>query len=604
MSFKISDEKIAEIKEATDIVELISGYLTLKKRGKNFFGLCPFHQENSPSFSVDPARKMYYCYGCHKGGDSISFLMNYDRMSFVEAIQLLAEKAGISLPRVQADDSRIKEKESLYFANKFAAEFFYNNLINPIGKKALSYLYNRGFDDSIIRGFGMGYSLPQWDGLIKHARRKSVSIEILYKAGLIIKKDGGGYYDRFRGRMMTPIINLSKKVVGFGGRILTEDKKSPKYINSPETPVYQKSQILFGLNRTREHIREKDQAIFVEGYTDLISLFKHEIKNTVATSGTALTIQQAQLIKRYTGNIILLYDSDAAGLAAAMRGADIFLNAGLEVRVAVLPQGHDPDSFIRASGKDAFLQILSQSVSLIKFKIETLSKQYNMTLNQDRTKVIQLALESIAKIRNSIRQDLALKDVAEYFAIDEMALRNQLKTAKKTEYTEVEKTAVTDKVKKTAMTKYDIAEENIVRIMIEDNELIPDVYDNINVDEIKNSSIKEIVKIIFNHYKQNKKINAQNIINSIVDPQMNATLSELLSVQFSEELDLIKLLNDCIISIKERALEQQLQTILHEIKTIQSQGGEAKELMKKYQKWRMNLAQLKSKKIVTTQKNA
>jgi len=427
----INIEKIAEIKEATDIVELISGYLTLKKRGKNFFGLCPFHQENSPSFSVDPIRKMYYCYGCHKGGDSISFLMNYDRMSFFEAVQLLAEKAGISLPRVKADDSRIKEKESLYFANKFAAEFFYNNLISPVGKKVLSYLYNRGFDDSTIRGFGMGYSLPQWDGLIIQARRKSVSIEILYKAGLIIKKEGGGYYDRFRGRMMTPIINLSKKVVGFGGRILTDDKKSPKYINSPETPIYQKSQILFGLNRTREHIREKDQAIFVEGYTDLISLFQHEIKNTVATSGTALTIHQAQLIKRYTGNILLLYDSDAAGLSAAMRGADIFLNAGLEVKIVVLPQGQDPDSFIRASGKDAFLQILSQSVSLIKFKIETLSKQYNMTLNQDRTKVIQLALESVAKIRNSIRQDFALKDVAEYFAIDEMALRNQLKTAKK-----------------------------------------------------------------------------------------------------------------------------------------------------------------------------
>jgi len=604
MAYKIPEEKISEVREATDIVDLISGYLTLKKRGKNYFGLCPFHQEDTPSFSVDPTRQMYHCFGCHKGGNAITFLMDYEKMSFVEAVRHLADKAGIQLQPVQGSDSSLQEKESLYFANKFAAEFFYNNLMSSQGKKALTYLENRGLNRSIIRKFGLGYSLPEWDGLIKHARSKSVSLEVLFKAGLVIKKDTGNYYDRFRGRVMTPIINLSKKVVGFGGRILVDEENSPKYINSPETLVYQKSLILFGLYQTRESIREKDQAILVEGYTDLLSLYQNGFPNIVATAGTALTLQQAHLIKRYTDNIVLLYDGDAAGSAAAMRSADIFLTAGLEVKIAVLPHPYDPDSFIRTYGSNRFQDILKKSVSFIQFKIYTLNEQYDKKSDQNQIKIMQVVLESISKIKNSIRRELALKEVAEHFGVDESAVRSQLKSGKGTRYRDENDSTPVIKDRQQQKTKYDIAEENIVKILLENQQLIKIVTTYIEADEFKNEHIKKILNVIFNFYEQYSSINVSDVIKTINDPSLSAVLSELLAKKFEEEINRGKLLNDCLISLKERTLEAQLQNMLLQIKSKQHQQNEVNKLMKEYQLLREEKSKLKSKNFVTIEKNA
>jgi len=600
MSFKIPEEKIAEIREAVDIVDLISDYLTLKKKGKNYFGLCPFHQEKTPSFSVDPTKQMYHCFGCHKGGNVITFLMDYERLSFVEAVKLLAERSGIHLPQNSSDDALAKEKETLYFANKFAAEFFYHNLSTTQGQRALTYVQQRGYDPSIIRGFGLGYALPAWDSLIKHAQRHAVNLETLHRAGLIIKKDTGGYYDRFRDRVMIPIINLTKKVVGFGGRILTADKNSPKYLNSPETAVYSKSQILYGLNKTREHIKEEDQAIFVEGYTDLISLYQHGVKNVVATLGTALTTAQAQLIKRYTDNIVLLYDSDSAGFNAALRGADIFLNQGLEVRIAVLPDKFDPDSYIRQNSKENLRKLIAASLSLIKYKVERLTKQHDFSNTTERAKAVQLMMETVSKIPDQIKKSMIVKDIAETFMIEERLLLQELNLVKAEPSYSKEKPTPINQISKN---RYDLAEENLTKLIIEDDLLVKYVAGNVALEEIKNPMIKKIITLIFNFHKQGKTITESDISNYITEPQQANFLSQLLATPFDEEIDKTKLLNDCIVLIKTRQLAEGLKSTKMEMRKYQSQGLDTHRLLEQTEQLRKELAQLIRRNFVTQEKN-
>ncbi|MDZ7265548.1 MAG: DNA primase, partial [candidate division KSB1 bacterium] len=468
MNYNIPAEKIAQVRDASDIVELISNYLTLKKAGKGFVGLCPFHADSSPSFHVNPASQLYYCFGCQKGGNIFNFLMEIEKMSFVEAVEFLAQKAGISLPRTQVDDRLEKEKEALFFVNRWAANFFYKNLFSPAGKQALQYVQGRGISQEMIKTFGLGYSLPDWDSLLRQAQADSVSPDVLFKAGLVIKRTGGGYYDRFRGRFMIPIVDLYKKVLGFGGRRIVDDD-TPKYINSPETPIYQKGQILFGLYQSRDAIKQADQAIFVEGYMDLIALYQFGVKNVVATSGTALTPAQARLIRRFTENVILLYDADAAGSSAAMRGADIFLDAGLEVKIVALPLGHDPDSFMRERGVENFKFMLSRARSIMQFKIETLAKKLDLSTTQGKTQAVNSLLESVAHIKDSIKQNLALKEVAEHFRLDERALMEQLRHIQTRGQNRSVVADAPDSARVTKplrqKSKYELAEEDIVRLI-------------------------------------------------------------------------------------------------------------------------------------------
>jgi DNA primase len=592
--YKIPDEKITEVTEATDIVDLISGYVKLQKKGKNFFGLCPFHTEKTPSFKVDPVRQLYYCFGCHKGGNAITFLMDYEKLSFIEVVEQLAEKANISLPRMKADDAHAKERESLYFANKFAAKFYYDTLMSAAGAKALDYMHKRGFDDAVIRKFGIGYSPPLWDGLMKHAQRKSVSFEVLFKAGLLIRKDGGGYYDRFRGRVMIPIINLSKKVVGFGGRILVDDKKSPKYINSPETLVYQKSNLLFGLFLTREAIRNESHAIFVEGYTDLISLYKSGVHNVVATSGTALTTGQAQLIKRYADYVVLIYDSDAAGTAAAMRGADIFLNAGLELKIAELPRGHDPDSFIVERGVDAFKRLVGNAQSFIQFKIKKMSEGHQLDDTSQRARIIQSLLESISLIKDRIRKSLALKEVAEHFMLDERVLSDQLKTLKPQSYRERDEGNKAPEPVVRKKSRYDLAEENILRNVLEDPELIQYVIESLDLSDIQSPAIKQLLGLIFERHRKGEKTGADAVINLTTEPVLIRLLSDITSMQLDEK-SRARLLNDCIISVKVRPIEERLHQLLSVIK---KDSTHSKALMQEYDTLKRELVALRSKSFV------
>lgn len=601
MSYKIPNEKIAQVRDATDIVALISNYLTLKKAGKGYQGLCPFHTDSSPSFHVNPATQLYYCFGCQKGGNVFNFMMEMEKMSFIESVEFLAEKAGISLPRTQVDDRLEKEKEALYFVNRWAANFFYKNLLSPFGTKALQYVKGRGISREMIKTFGLGYSLPDWDGLIKQANKDAVSPDVLLKAGLVIKRAGGGYYDRFRGRFMIPIIDLYKKVLGFGGRKMVDDD-SPKYINSPETPIYQKGQILFGLYQSRETIKQQDQAIFVEGYTDLVSLFQAGICNVVATSGTALTSAQAKLIRRFTENIVLLYDADTAGSLAAMRGADIFLDEGLEVKIVTLPSGHDPDSYVRERGVDYFNQALSHAKSIIKFKIDTLSQKLNISSNQGKTQIINALLESIVRIKDSIKQNLALKEVAEHFALDERSLMERLHHIKKNGQfrpPRIEPDAQSEKkLKISQKSKYDLAEETLVGLVMEDTNWISLLAKHLEVEEIFDPTIKKIFSIVFQLYQSNDKLKPLAILEEITDPQVSSRIAELMTTKYGEEIDRQKLIEDCIVLLKRRRLENILSNLENEIKIAQEKELDVSEYTRKYLEYKAEIKKIESKEFL------
>ncbi|HEX9972408.1 MAG TPA: DNA primase [bacterium] len=601
MSYKIPEEKIAQVRDATDIIALISNYLTLKKSGKGFSGLCPFHTDSSPSFHVNPNSQLYYCFGCQKGGNAFNFLMEIEKMSFTEAVEFLAEKSGIALPKTKVDDRLEKEKEALYFVNRWAANFFFKNLLSPVGKSALQYIQGRGINQEMIKTFGLGYSLPEWDGLLKQAQKDSVSQEVLYKAGLVIKKTNGGYYDRFRGRFMIPIVDLYKKVLGFGGRKMVEDD-SPKYINSPETPIYQKGQILFGLYQSRDTIKKQDQAIFVEGYTDLISLFQAGIQNAVATSGTALTAAQAKLIRRFTENIILLYDADTAGSMAAMRGADIFLDEGLEVKIVTLTAGHDPDSYIRERGVEYFQQTMARAKSVIQYKIQTLSTKLDISSTQGKTQLINAILESIARIKDSIKQNLALKEVAEHFRLDERALMEQLHRIRKNgqyrAYPAENVTTRSETMAQKQKSKYDLAEEDLVRLVLEDTGWLNFLMKHLALEEIFDLELRNIFSTLFNLSQLNQKITRQTIINAITDPHLSARLVKLMSTRYDEKVDRKDLIEDYLVQLKRRQLENILVNLENEIKIAQEKELDSSAYTKKYLDCKAQIKLVESKEFL------
>ncbi len=426
---RIPDEKIDEVRSATDIVDVISAYVALKKRGKNYTGLCPFHQEKTPSFSVSAEKQMYYCFGCGQGGNVITFLMQHDKLSFIEAVRALAERAGIALPdESSAAQAQSGEQDVLVQVVRTAALFYHDMLVSSNeGAIGREYFRKRGFADETIKRFGLGYSLQAWDGLLRYAAKEKVETDLLERAGLILKREeGSGYYDRFRGRAMFPIFSPSGKVIAFGARKLRDDDKMAKYLNSPETPIYIKSRALYGLSHGKEAIREKDYAVLVEGYADLITASQAGIHNIVASSGTALTVEQIRLLNRYTHTIVLVYDADSAGSKAMMRGVDLVIEQGLEVRVTELPEGEDPDSFVRKSGGDAFQDLIDHAVSFLDFKTEYFRRMGMLATAEGRTRAIRSIVGTLSRMRDELLRNVYLQQIAATYALPEGVIRREL----------------------------------------------------------------------------------------------------------------------------------------------------------------------------------
>jgi len=433
---KIPDEKIDEIRAATDIVDLVSGFVKLKKRGKNYLGLCPFHTEKTPSFNVSADRQMYHCFGCGVGGNVFTFLMEIDKISFVEAVRSLAKNAGIDLPEPGhfSGDGTPTEQDRAYALCRLAGQHFHANLTGtPEGKLALEYLKHRGITTEMITNFGLGYTLNSWDAFIGYAREHGYDPEFVARYGLARKREDGSFYDYFRGRLMFPVFTPTGRVVGFGARKLREDDPLGKYINSPETPLFNKSRILYGLSQSKEAIREADAALLVEGYMDLISLWQAGIRNIIASSGTALTADQITLVKRYTNTLTLVYDADSAGSRAAMRGIDLVLEQDMDVKVAKLPEGEDPDSLVREKGVGMMQDLLTGAGSFVDFIISSRmeSEKQKGHSPEERSKTVRLLIGTVAKMPDALKRDFYLKHIAQKFDLRESTLQAELSKALK-----------------------------------------------------------------------------------------------------------------------------------------------------------------------------
>ncbi|MFT6135864.1 MAG: DNA primase [Cyclobacteriaceae bacterium] len=423
----INQVTIDEIKNQMDILDVVGDYVTLKKSGSSYKALSPFTAEKTPSFYVVPSKGIFKDFSSGKGGDSITFLMEVDGMSYTEALRHLANKYGIEIKEEQLTDQDLEQqnrKESLYIVLNFAAEYFAHLLAEHEEGRSIggSYFQERGFNDEVIAEFKLGYSLNIWDHLYQEGKTQGHSELLLEEAGLIVKKDEGKVYDRFRGRVIFPIHNISGKVIAFGARILTNDKKQPKYLNSPETELYNKSKVLYGMYQAKQAIRKAENCYLVEGYTDVISLHQIGVQNVVSSSGTALTPDQARLLKRYTKQVTILFDGDSAGIRASFRGIDILLEEGLNVKAVPLPVGEDPDSHAKALGTSAFAHFLENSaVDFIRFKTQILLED----VKDDPIKkagVIHDIIDSIIKVQDAIQRSLYVKECSNLLDISEAVL--------------------------------------------------------------------------------------------------------------------------------------------------------------------------------------
>ncbi|MDD3892448.1 MAG: DNA primase [Bacteroidales bacterium] len=423
----IDQVTVDRIITSADVVEVIKDYVTLKKRGVNYIGLCPFHNEKTPSFTVSPAKGIYKCFGCGKGGNAVNFVMEHEQMNYVEALKYLAKKYNIEVEERELTAEEIKQRtqrDSLMVVTAWAQGYFTNNLHKHSEGKSigLSYFRERGFRDDIVEKFQLGYSLEQRDAITLEAQRLGYKKEYLIKAGLSIGRDDGSAFDRFFGRVIFPIHSMSGRVTAFGGRIMKTDAKAAKYLNSPESEIYHKSNVLYGIYFAKRAITQTDKCYLVEGYTDVISMHQAGIENVVASSGTALTTDQIRLIKRFTPNITVLYDGDPAGIKASIRGIDLILEEGLNVKVVLLPEGEDPDNYARSHSSSQMIDFISENeVDFINFKASLLLKEAQNDPIQ-KANLIRDIVKSVAVIPESITRSVYIKECTRILDVDEALL--------------------------------------------------------------------------------------------------------------------------------------------------------------------------------------
>ena len=510
MKGHIPEEIIEDIKTRANIVEIVSEYVSLKKTGRNFVGLCPFHKEKSPSFTVNPEKQIFYCFGCGEGGNVVTFIMKTNEMTYPEAIRHLAARLGIVIPtrRVTTSEKRsASEREKLNRINTMAAEHFSKNFASARGKVARDYMTKRGMDETIIKEFRVGHSPDEWRNLKDYYERNGVPLALVEKAGLIIGKDNGQYYDRFRGRLIFPIVDLNGNVIAFGGRVLGEGE--PKYLNSPESPVYSKGKTLYGLYQTKDDIRKRDFAIIVEGYFDLLSLWGSGIRNVIATLGTALTKNQIELVRRFTRNIVILFDPDEGGRSAVERSLQLFLEEKIHAKVVVLPDDNDPADFVMKYGREALEDSIVNATSMVDYYIERIiGGRGTLEENIDS---IGGSISFIANIADPIERNLFIKRVSEKLGVDQGLLKTEVARALK-------KSGRVSKAKdprRSDTTSVDVVELSLIYLMCEYPEKIPRVIDEKTIDYFVSSELRTLGQALIGSFEKDNGRGISDLVNEM-----------------------------------------------------------------------------------------
>ena len=559
MAIFIPEDKVLEIKNAADIVDIISEVVHLKKSGKNFLGLCPFHSEKTPSFSVSPEKQIFYCFGCGVGGNIFSFLMKHDGLAFPEAARTLARRYGVDIPKKSLtfeQNKRITERESLLNINRQAMDYFCRALLSKsAGIPAMKYLKKRGFSPEIIDKFHLGYAPKGWDNLLNFISKKGAPLALVEKSGLILpKKDKRGYYDRFRDRIIFPILDVNQAVIGFGGRVL--DDSLPKYLNSPETPVYNKSRSLYGLYTAKDKCRTTNTIFIVEGYLDLLSLHQHGIENSVATLGTALTPEHVRLLTRYAPRLVLVYDSDEAGIRSALRCVDIFWKEHVDFRrgdvfqeekadthILVLPDEHDPDSFLMENSPEIFYEAASQAPGIITFLIEQAIGKHGLE-TEGKIRVIADLQGPLATINDNVARSLYIKQLAERIGIDENIVLEKVR-----EHRSVKSIKDSD-ARNDIANKGSRLEKQIIAMMLQFPAILPAIKLYNAIEYIENDILKSIGKTVLEKQLSSDE-QISELLTSIEDPVQENLIATLAMIEESwDESGCLKLIKQFVTSGK------------------------------------------------------
>ncbi|ABS33731.1 DNA primase [Clostridium botulinum] len=566
----ISEDVVQKVIELNDIVDVISGDIKLKNSGRNYFGLCPFHHEKTPSFSVSQDKQIYKCFGCGEAGNVVTYVMKTKNVAFPEAIKILAERVNIDIEEDKKENTN-NPKDKIYKINVDAARYFFNNLI--INKNAINYFLNRGVTKSIIKRFGLGYSKDSWDGLLRHLKTKGYTELDMLSAGLIIRSKNGSYYDRFRNRVMFPVFDYRGKVIGFGGRVLNNAK--PKYLNSPETMVFKKGINLYGLNYAVKENKDR-VLIIVEGYMDCITLHQYGIKNSVASLGTALTTNQARLLKRYADKVIISYDSDTAGQLATQRGLEILKDVGLGVEILTVPDGKDPDQFVKAHGKEAYLKLVKEALPLIEYKIKISKQDLNIG---NKRQVIQYIDRYIKIIENldPVEKDMYIRRLSEETNIEIQTLYDQLNKKNQNSRKNGKEVNMLEAFGQKLYLEpaYIRAERFILQLMFNYNNIYEYIKNSINEQDIIEETHKAIYKYIKDTLEdsniQNKKLHIETLCNKNVETSKEWV--NILNTNFIyKEDESKKFIDDAILNIKKYKLEKYKENLLKKIKEYEAQG--------------------------------
>jgi len=567
-------DKVGEIKGRVDIVELISEYVSLKKAGRNFLGLCPFHSEKTPSFTVNRERQMYYCFGCGEKGDVFAFLMRLNNATFPETLKLLADKAGVVLPASSfRKDGKTSStaREQIIHINSIAAAYFTGNLFSPHGKAALSYLQERGLKESTIEVFGLGYAPDGWRNLKNQLEKRKVPLKLAAEAGLIVIREDRSdvLYDRFRNRLMFPVKDVDGRIIAFGGRILGDGE--PKYLNSPESPAYIKGRQLYGLNQAKEAIRQCGYAILVEGYFDLIVLWDAGIKNVVATLGTALTKDHIALIKRYTEQVAVLFDADEAGKKALARSVEMFVAAHMDARAVVLPEGLDPDDFVRRSGGDALKRLVEGAPSIVDYYIDSVIGRGSSF--EERGGAAVRAAAFITGIEDVIDRNLFIKRVAEKLGIDQDILKKEVHSRL---YPKMAKEASSlRQPKREALGP----EFNLLHLLMEYPDILPAIVESRVMEFFLDQELKSIGQAWADYVLKEATINPGEALSYLQKRNPAGPAETLLKLLFQENPfsreSLASLTSDMIRQVKRRWYKEQQKNITERILNAQTSGDQA-----------------------------
>jgi DNA primase len=589
---RFSSDLLEEIRNRCDIVDIISEYVHLKPAGKGFKGLCPFHGEKTPSFMVSPEKQLFHCFGCGEGGNVFNFLMKYEKLSFFEAVKILAKKSGVSLPVDEEKENILyKKKERLYKLNNLAANYYRECLSRTNqGKKIINYLKKRGINDTSVEKYILGYAPSGWDVLTNFLKKKGYTYEELIKAGLIkTSKIEGKYIDYFRDRIIFPIFHLSGRVIGFGGRVL--DDSLPKYINSPETLVYNKGSNLYNLNFAKEGIRKKNFIIIVEGYTDVLITQQYGFNNLAASLGTALTTKQIDLIKRFTDTVLIAYDSDSAGNMATLRSLDLLVKAGLGIKVLALPQGYDPADFLIKNGRKPFQNLIDRSLSLIDYKLKLLYSNYSIKTIEGKVKIVKEILPTLSVIGNEVELRAETKKISEELKLSEEAILIELKRYKRglkdSTYNFIKLNSESGNIK---------AEKILIGCMLENEKIARDILKKLKAKDFSVLLHHQIVAAIEKNLKDDKLIDSQKVIDYLNDDKAAKLISKILmeeTTTFDEKIiyGYVDTINNFKLAQERKNLEKRAKNLDEKIKRAEKiEEDDLKEL-------REIVQQLKSQNI-------